>query len=82
MWKKIATVLLLRIVKSIDWEALVKKALARLSILIKIKLGVTVNLNDLDVEDIFALVEEVLAEYLGIKIDLNNDGQIGDGVDG
>jgi len=79
MWKKLAWVLVTKVVLSVDWNAVLDRILKRMSALVDDKLGVTVDLSKLEAKDVLAIVEEVLDDCLDIHADLNKDGVIGDG---
>ena len=76
MWKRIVIALALNAVKAIDWTAVLERVKARLTE----RTGV--DLTALDAKTVLAVVEEVLAERLGIELDLNRDNVIGDGQEG
>jgi hypothetical protein len=79
MWRKIAIALVYRLLASVDWDALLCRLLARLEAEIKEQLGVTVGLAQLDRQKLLIGFEEIAANTLGINLDLNNDGVVGDG---
>lgn len=80
MWRKIIWVIAIKGIESIDWDAIINRVLVRMAELVKVKLGVTVNLADLNVKDVQGIIEEILSDVLGIDVDINKDGKIGDGV--
>jgi len=80
MWRKIIWVIAIKGIESIDWDAIINRVLVRMAELVKVKLGVTVNLADLNVKDVQGIIEEILSDVLGIDVDINKDGKIGDNV--
>jgi hypothetical protein len=82
MWNKLIIRIVLAFLGTIDWVAISRRILGKMSDEVDEKLGVKVDLNRLDLDRLFAMIEEVLSDYCKIQIDLNKDGKIGDGVDG
>lgn len=82
MFKKLIVRLALSLLSSIDWIAIARKILERMSGEVREQLGVSVDLNRLDLNRLFVMLEEVLNDYCKLSIDLNKDGVIGDGKEG
>ena len=82
MWNKLIIRIVLAFLGTIDWVAIARRILGKMSDEVDEQLGVKVDLNRLDLDRLFAMIEEVLSDYCKIQIDLNKDGKIGDGVDG
>ena len=82
MWNKLIVRIVLAFLGSIDWVAIARRILEKMSGEVKEELGVSVDLNRLDLDRLFAMVEGVLEDYCKIRIDLNGDGIIGDGKNG
>jgi hypothetical protein len=77
MWNKLIVRIVLAFLGSIDWVAIARRILERMSGEVDEQLGVSVDLNRLDLDRLFAMIEGVLEDYCKIRIDLNNDGEIG-----
>ena len=82
MFKKIIIRIVLGFLGSIDWVAIARRILERMSGEVQDQLGVSVDLNRLDLDRLMAMIEEVLNDYCKLSIDLNKDGVIGDGKEG
>ena len=82
MWNKLILRIVLAFLGSIDWIAIARRILGKMSAEVDDQLGVKVDLNRLDLDRLFAMIEEVLSDYCKLSIDLNKDGVIGDGIDG
>ena len=82
MWNKLIVRIVLAFLGSIDWIAIARRILGKMSAEVDDQLGVKVDLNRLDLNRLFAMIEEVLEDYCKIRIDLNKDGVIGDGKEG
>ena len=82
MWNKLIVRIVLAFLGTIDWVAIARRILGKMSAEVDEQLNVRVDLNRLDLDRLFAMIEEVLEDYCKIRIDLNKDGKIGDGVDG
>ena len=55
MWKKLAWVLVTKVVLSVDWNAVLDRILKRMSALVADKLGVTVDLTRLEAKDVLGV---------------------------
>ena len=82
MWNKLIIKVALSILSTIDWVGIVRRILEKMSGEVDQQLGVKVDLNRLDLNRLFAIIEEVLSDYCKINLDLNKDGKIGDGQEG
>jgi hypothetical protein len=82
MWNKLIVRIVLAFLGSIDWVAIARRILEKMSGEVREQLGVTVDLNRLDLNRLFGMIEEVLNDYCKLSLDLNNDGKIGDGKEG
>ena len=82
MWNRLIVKIVLAFLGSIDWVAIARKILERMSDEVREQLGVSVDLNRLDLNRLFAILEEVLNDYCKMSLDLNRDGVIGDGKEG
>ena len=82
MWNKLILRVVLAFLGSIDWVAIARRILERMSGEVNEQLGVSVDLNRLDLNRLFGIIEEVLNDYCKLSIDLNKDGVIGDGKEG
>lgn len=82
MWKKIMLKLLISMIASIDINQLMTKIMKRLAEIIKARTGHDIDLSSIDNNELLAMVEEVIANHLGIEVDLNRDGKAGDGQPG
>jgi len=82
MWNRLIVKIVLAFLGSIDWVAIARKILERMSDEVREQLGVSVDLNRLDLNRLFAILEEVLNDYCKMSLDLNKDGKIGDGKEG
>ena len=82
MWNRLIVKIVLAFLGSIDWIGIARRILEKMSGEVRDELGVSVDLNRLDLDRLFAMIEEVLEDYCKIRIDLNGDGVIGDGKEG
>jgi len=82
MWNKIILRVVLAFIGTIDWIAIARRILGKMSAEVDDQLGVKVDLNRLDLDRLFAMIEEVLSDYCKLALDLNKDGKIGDGQEG
>jgi len=82
MWNRLIVKIVLAFLGSIDWVAIARKILERMNDEVREQLGVSVDLNRLDLNRLFAILEEVLNDYCKMSLDLNKDGKIGDGKEG
>jgi hypothetical protein len=82
MWNKLIVRIVLAFLGSIDWVAIARRILERMSGEVDEQLGVSVDLNRLDLNRLFGMIEEVLNDYCKLSLDLNKDGVIGDGKEG
>jgi len=82
MWNRLIVKIVLAFLGSIDWVAIARKILERMNDEVREQLGVSVDLNRLDLNRLFAILEEVLNDYCKMSLDLNKDGVIGDGKEG
>ena len=82
MWNKLIVRIVLAFLGTIDWVAIARRILGKMSAEVDEQLNVRVDLNRLDLDRLCAMIEEVLSDYCKINIDLNKDGKIGDGLDG
>jgi hypothetical protein len=82
MWNKLIIRVVLAFLGTVDWVGIARRILGKMSAEVDDQLGVKVDLNRLDLNRLFAMIEEVLSDYCKINIDLNKDGKIGDGIDG
>jgi hypothetical protein len=82
MWNKLIVRIVLAFLGSIDWVAIARRILEKMSGEVREQLGVTVDLNRLDLNRLFGMIEEVLNDYCKLSLDLNKDGVIGDGKEG
>jgi hypothetical protein len=82
MWNKLIIKVALSILSTIDWVGIVRRILGKMSAEVDEQLHVKVDLNQLDLNRLFGIIEEVLSDYCKLNLDLNKDGQIGDGKEG
>jgi len=82
MWNKLIIKVALSILSTIDWVGIVRRILEKMSGEVDEQLGVKVDLNRLDLNRLFAIIEETLSDYCKLNLDLNKDGKIGDGQEG
>ena len=82
MCNKLIVRVVLAFLGSIDWVCIARRILEKMNGEVQEQLGVTVDLNRLDLVKLFALVEEVINDYCKLSIDINKDGKIGDGQEG
>ena len=82
MWNKLIVRVVLAFLGTIDWVGIARRILEKMNGEVQEQLGVTVDLNRLDLVKLFGLVEEVINDYCKLSIDINKDGKIGDGQEG
>lgn len=82
MWNRLIVKIVLGFLGSIDWIRIARRILEKMSGEVREQLGVSVDLNRLDLDRLFGLIEEVLNDYCKLSLDLNKDGVIGDGKEG
>lgn len=82
MWNKILVRVLLAFLGTIDWVGIARRILEKMNDEVQEQLGVTVDLNRLDLVRLFGMIEEVINDYCKLSIDINKDGVIGDGKEG
>jgi len=73
IWKKIIVLIL----KSFDWDALVRLALKKVEEEILEETGIAVDLDQMDLDKLFAKIETALKEKYGIEVDLDDSGSVG-----
>jgi hypothetical protein len=76
MWNKLIIRIVLAFLGTIDWVAIARRILGKMSDEVDEQLSVRVDLNRLDLDRLFAMIEEVLSDYCKINIDLNKDGKV------
>jgi hypothetical protein len=82
MRNRLIVKIMLAFLGSIDWIGIARRILEKMSGEVNEQLGVSVDLNRLDLDRVFAIIEEVLSDYCKLSLDLNKDGVIGDGKEG
>lgn len=82
MWNKLIIRVVLAFLGTVDWVGIARRILGKMSAEVDDQLGVKVDLNRLDLDRLFAMIEEVLSDHCKVNLDLNKDGKVGDGLDG
>ena len=82
MWNRLIVKIVLAFLGTVDWIGIARRILERMSGEVREQLGVSVDLNRLDLDRLFAMIEEVLNDYCKLSIDLNKDGVIGNDKEG
>ena len=82
MWQKLVWKLFIRALVAINVKKLLLKLLLRLAVEIKEQTGLIVYVEKLDLDRVINGFEEVLSDYFGVNVDINGDGQTGDGKEG
>jgi len=75
-------ILLLKALQAVPWETLLLKLLLKIAAVINEETGISIDVLKLDRGKLINALEEVLSDLLNLDLDINNDGQVGDGKEG